>query len=193
MIITSLRILDLTSEKKEGMSEGWLLWELMRILGFEKNVKFDFVKGKSHFRELLNEAKETYIHIGAHGDVISGETGLLTPREAVITSEDLVGIWRRRRKKPTLIVLSACKTGHIDFVRTFLDLGVKNVIAPLNDTCWDDAAIFSTMLYKLLIGKEMSPWVSYRNAICGYRKTFGKLSGAWRFYENGELNQVECY
>lgn len=188
----NLRILDLTSENKEGMSEGWLLWELMRILGFEKNVKFDYVRGKRHFRELLNEAKETYIHIGAHGDVVSGETNLLTPRGAVITSEDLFGVWSRRRIKPRLLILSACKTGHIDLVRTFSDMGVKNVIAPLHDTYWEDAAVFSTMLYKLLIGEERSPWISYRNAICGYLEAFGSLSGAWRFYENGKHVQVKC-
>jgi len=63
LVEKSLLILDLTSERKEGMSEGWLLWELMRILGFRKNVKFNYVRGKRHFLELLDDATQTYIHI----------------------------------------------------------------------------------------------------------------------------------
>ena len=174
------------------MSEGCLLWELMKILGLEKNVTFDYVRGRRDFCEILNSAKETIIHIGAHGDVIAGETGLVTPRGALITLEDLDGIWSKRRRKPELVVLSACKAGHIDLVGALSDLGVKNVIAPLHDTYWDDAAVFSAMLYKLLIGEGKSPWIAYRNAICGYREAFGRISGAWRFYENGRYIQVEC-
>jgi len=40
----SLLILELTSENKEGKSEGWLLWELMRILELKKRVRFEKVR-----------------------------------------------------------------------------------------------------------------------------------------------------
>jgi len=192
MVKTKLSILDLTSEIKEEMSEGWLLWELMRILGYEKNINFEYVRGKRHFLQILNDVKGAYVHIGAHGKVESGTTGLITPRGATIKSEDLEGIWNVRKRKPRLVVLSACEAGHEDLVNAFTDLGVKYVIAPLHDTYWDDAAVFLTMFYKLLIGEEKTPWVSYRNAICGYQQTFKKLSGAWRFYENKNHIQVEC-
>jgi hypothetical protein len=192
MAKTKLSILDLTSESKEGMSEGWLLWELMRILGYEKNVDFEYIRGKMHFLQLLNDAKGEYVHIGAHGEVESGRTGLLTPRGVAIKPEDLEGTWKSRKRKPRLVVISACEAGHKDLVNAFTELGVKNVIAPLHDTDWEDAAVFLTMFYKLLISEKKTPWVSYRNAICGYRQAFRKLSGAWRFYKNKEHVQVEC-
>jgi len=192
MVKKTLRILDLTSEKKEGMSEGLLLYELMRILGYENNVELEYVKGKRHFLELLNEAKETYIHIGAHGDVKAGKTTLLTSRGAKITPSDLNDVWIKRKRKPQLIVLSVCHAGHIDLEKAFSKAGVRYVIAPLHETYWDDAAIFSGMFYKLLIGEEKTPWISYRNAKCGFEVTFKNLSGAWRFYKNGRHIQVEC-
>jgi len=192
MAKTKLSILDLTSETKEGMSEGWLLWELMRILGYEKNVSFEYVRGKRHFLHLVNDVKGDYVHIGAHGEVESGTTGLITPRGATIKPEDLEGIWKRRKRKPRLVVISACEAGHKDLVNAFTNLGVKNVIAPLHDTDWEDAAVFLTLFYTLLISEEHTPWVSYRNAICGYRQAFRKLSGAWRFYKNNNHVQVEC-
>ena len=40
----SLLILELTSENKEAKSEGWLLWELMRILELKKRVRFEKVR-----------------------------------------------------------------------------------------------------------------------------------------------------
>lgn len=191
MIDLILTILDLTSERKEKMSEGWLLWELMRILELEKKVKFDYVTGKKHFFELLNEVSTKYLHIGAHGDQDKGQTGLLTPRGAFITSDDIEEKWLCR-KKPELVVLSACKAGRVELINKISNLGVKYVIAPLNDTYWEDAAVFLTMFYKILLSDEKSPWISYRNAYCGYKEAFGKISGAWRFYNYGELVQVDC-
>ena len=184
-------ILELTSEIKEGRSEGGLLWELMRILGFEMHVRFERVKGKKHFFEVLEGTKERYIHIGAHGEFSSVETSLLTPRGARIYPEEIEGPWAKRRRKPLLAVLFACHTGHIDFIRAFSEAGCRYVIAPLHETDWDDAALFSSIFYKLLLGERKNPWFSYKKALLGCKAAFSRLSGAWRFYENVELSVLE--
>ncbi len=182
----SLLILELTSENKEGKSEGWLLWELMRILELKKHVRFEKASGKRAFFNLLNNARENYIHIGAHGIRHRGKTCLLTPREAKIFPEELEDLWINRRKRPELVVLSACYAGHIDLVKPFTEAGCRYVIAPLHETYWDDAALFSTIFYKSLLGEKKTPWISYKRAILGVKAAFSKLSGAWRFYENGK-------
>jgi len=93
-----LLILELTSESMEDKSEGWLLWELMRILGLKRKVRFEKVRGKRHFFELLQDAREDYIHIAAHGEYRSGRTRLLTPKGAEILPEELENLWVGRRK-----------------------------------------------------------------------------------------------
>ncbi|MDH5793935.1 MAG: hypothetical protein OEZ18_05180 [Candidatus Bathyarchaeota archaeon] len=50
------------------MSEGWLLWELMRILGYEKRTNLKIIGGSNRLLEELKNAEERFIHISAHGD-----------------------------------------------------------------------------------------------------------------------------
>ena len=187
----SLLILELTSETREDKSEGWLLWELMRILELKSYVRFEKVRGKSDFLNLLDSARENYIHIAAHGVRHRGRTSLLTPKEAKIFPEELKGLWATRRRKPELIVLSACYAGHADLIKPLSDAGCRYIIAPLNETYWDDAALFSTIFYKILLSEGKSPWISYKRAILGVKAAFSNLSGAWRFYKKGRPIFIE--
>jgi len=187
----SLLILELTPESVEDKSEGWLLWELMRILGLRKYVRFPKVKGKEDFLNLLDDASEDYIHIGAHGVRYRRRTSLLTPRKAQIFPEDLKGLWVTKRKKPELVVLSACYAGHSDLVKSFSEAGCRYIIAPLHETYWDDAALFSAIFYKILLGERKSPWISYKRAMRGVKAAFSDLSGAWRFYRYGKPVPIE--
>jgi len=192
MVAKSLNIFDLTSERKEKKSEGWLLWELMRILELDNRTSFEYVRGRRHFFEMLNSNRAQYLHIGAHGSRVGRNTGLQTALNATISTKEITEKWIKKQSIPSLLVMSACQSGHIDMVRTFSEMGVKYVVAPLNDTYWEDAAVFLTLFYKLLLSDGKSPWISYRNAICGYKEAFRKISGAWRFYNKGEHIQVEC-
>lgn len=87
-------------------------------------------------------------------------------------------------------MLSACETGHVDMVRAFSDAGCQYCIAPLHETSWEDAVVFSTLLYKLLIGERMSPWV-FKKTVFGISNALPRLSGAWSFYEWGEKVIIE--
>jgi len=184
-----LFILECISESKERMSEGRLLWELMRILGFEKRTKFRIITDKNSFFEELEEMGEPYLHISAHGDFDPTEgTWINIPSREKVYSNDLRDLWKNkaRSKIPKLVVLSACKTGHVDMVRAFSDAGCQYCIAPLSETLWEDTAVFITLFYKLLIGEGRSPWVSFKKTILGISNALPRLSGAWSFYEWGE-------
>jgi CHAT domain-containing protein len=186
---TKLLILECTSENKEKMSEGLLLWELMRILGYEKRTNLKIISGSNSLIEELENAEEHYIHISAHGNFHQTRgTYLKTPRKGKVYSSDLNGMWTNRKKSkiPNLIVLSACKAGHIDMVRTFSNAGCKYCLAPLHETFFEDAAVFLALFYKLLLGEESSPWIAFRNTVVGLSQSLPKLSGAWSFYERGE-------
>ena len=184
-----LLILECISETKEKMSEGWLLWELMRILGFEKRTEIRTIGGPNRLIEELENAEEQYLHISAHGERHKTRgTYLETPRKGKVYSGDLVDLWAEKKKSeiPRLVVLSACEAGHVDMVRAFSDAGCRHCIAPLHETFFEDAAVFLTIFYKLLIGEKKAPWIAFRNTIVGLSQSLPKLSGAWSFYNRGE-------
>jgi len=182
-----LLILECISEQKEGISEGRLLRELMRILGFEKRTRLISIKSKNRFLRELREMEEPYLHISAHGDFNPTKgTSIKLPFGRKIYSYDLHDLWANKaRKIPKLVILSACETGHVDMVRAFSDNGCRYCIAPLHKTSWEDSATFSTVFYKLLIGEGKSPWVSFKNTMSGISIIIPRLSGAWSFYEWG--------
>ena len=186
---TKLLILECTSKTKEKMSEGLLLWELMRILGYEKRTNLKIINGRNRLIEELGNAEEQYIHISAHGDFHQTRgTYLKTPRRGKVYSSDLSEIWESREKSefPNLVVLSACEAGHVDMVRAFSNAGCRYCLAPLHETFFEDAAVFLTLFYKLLIGEKSSPWIAFRNTTVVLSQSLPGLSGAWSFYEWGE-------
>jgi hypothetical protein len=189
-----LVILECTSESREKMSEGMLLRELMRILGFGNRTRLSSIKNKDSFLRKLEAIQEPYLHISAHGDFAPARgIRIDLPHKAKIYSSDLVGLWKNKARSriPRLVVLSACETGHVDMVSAFSDAGCQYCIAPLHETLWEDAAVFSTLLYKLLIGERMSPWVSFKKTTIGISNVLPRLSGAWSFYEWGEKVTID--
>lgn len=189
-----LLIIECTSKSKEGMSEGLLLKELMRILGFGKRTRFASIKSKNNFLDRLQKIEEPYLHISAHGDFDPAEgTSINVPHNGKVFPTDLTNLWQGKQtsRTPKLVVLSACETGHVDMVRAFSDAGCRYCIAPLHETYWEDAAVFSTMLYKLLIGEKKSPWVSFKNTLLAISGALPRLTGSWSFYEWGEKILLE--
>jgi len=184
-----LLILECTSENKEKMSEGRLLWELMRILGYGNRTNFKNVCGANRLTEGIRNAEERYIHISAHGNFHQTRgTYLRTPRKGKVYSTDLRDIWTGKRESeiPRLVVLSACEAGHVDMVRAFSNAGCRYCLAPLHETLFEDAAVFLALFYKLLIGERSSPWIAFKNTMVGLSQSLPRLSGAWSFYEWGE-------
>ena len=191
---TKLLIIECTSKSKEGMSEGLLLKELMFILGFGKKTRFLPINSKNSFLNRLRIIEEPYLHISAHGDFDTTEgTSINVPYKGKVFPKDLTNLWKEKppRRIPKLVVLSACETGHVDMIRAFSDAGCRYCIAPLHETYWEDAAVFSTMFYKLLIGEKKSPWISFKNTLLAISDALPRLTGSWSFYEWGEKVLIE--
>ena len=189
MVRVKLLVLECVSETKERVSEGQLLWELMRILGYEELTTLEVVTGPNRLIEKLENAKERYIHISAHGDFHQTRgTYLKTARKGRVYSSDLNELWAGKKKSeiPELVVLSACEAGHIDMVRAFSNAGCRYCLAPLHEPSFADAAVFLTLYYRLLIGEQNSSWIAFKNTVGGLSYSLPKLSGAWSFYEWGE-------
>ena len=185
---TDLLILECTLESKERMSEGWLLWELMRILRYKDRTSFVNPRGKKHFLKELENAGVRCLHVASHGRYsrLRG-TYLKTPRRGRVYSSELRDLWKGKgsRAVPELVVLSACKAGHVDMVRAFSEAGCRYCVAPLHEVLWEDAAVFLVMFYKLLLGENSTPWMAFKNAVVGLSTVLPKISGAWSFYEWG--------
>ena len=192
-----LLILELTSEKFEGKSEGKLLFELMRLLENGDRVDYRKTLGKEVFIRALNEADHEYIHVTTHGlNGVKG-TGLEIQRKKNgrfmrVRASDLEGLWGQRERIPKLVVLSACHAGHKDMIDTFASAGCESIIAPIRETDWGYAAAFSVLFYKALIDHDRSPWISFKNARLGMDTAFPKSPGRWRFYKKGMLCPVNC-
>ena len=166
-----------------------MMLELMRILGFAKQTRYMRIRGKADFLSAVDRAAEPYIHISAHGDFKPFKgTWIDLPRRGRLYPQDISELWQDRdvSSTPGLIVMSACETGHVDMVRAFSSVGCKHCIAPLHETYWEDAALFSTMFYKLLVGERNSPWISYKKTMAAVSFAVPRLTGAWSFYEWGE-------
>lgn len=136
-----------------------MLKELMRILGFEKRTRFKVIRSKRNLIGILGEMEKPYLHISAHGDFDHKKgTSIRISKRAKIYPYEVNDLWVDKRGSaiPKLVVLSACQMGHIDMLRAFSNAGCRFCVAPLNETSWEDAAAFSTIFYKLLIGEKLS-------------------------------------
>jgi hypothetical protein len=190
---TDLLILECTLESKEKMSEGWLLWELIRILRYRHRTSFINPRGKKHFLGELEKARGRYLHIASHGRYsrLKG-TYLVTPRRGKVYSSELRDLWKGKNggAVPDLVVLSACKAGHVDMVRAFSEAGCRYCVAPLHEVLWEDAAVFLVMFYKFLLGEDSTPWIAFKNTVVGLSTVLPRISGAWSFYEWGNKCMV---
>lgn len=184
-----LTILECISDTKEKLCEGSLMWELMRILGFEEKTTLKHIGGPKRLIKEIKNTQDQFLHISAHGNFSKTKgTYFKTLRKGRVYSTDLNDIWldKKRSEIPRLVILSACEAGHIDMIRSFSDAGCKFCVAPLHGPDFEDAAVFLTVFYKLLIGERRSPWIAYKNTIDGLSQSLPKLTGAWSFYEWGE-------
>ncbi|NLE06262.1 MAG: CHAT domain-containing protein [Crenarchaeota archaeon] len=206
-IQNGLTILDCTVKSREGCSEGEYLWQYLKILNRQRDVcNFDTlkcffthcrcsVKGKYNLQENLRSVPTSTIHISGHGNINkqTGETYLYVGNGA-LELKHLKGIWSDRDyiDKPLLIVLSACNAGHKDLIEAFSNEGCRYLIAPVFETDWHKAALFSSLLYTYLFLGEINgnPLKAHPlEVITAFRKAKGRLpelTGYWKLFEYGQ-------
>ena len=184
----SLLIVDCTA-KKEKRSEGKLVFELMRILDYDAEVRIEGpleIRKKSGFFDALDETEAYSVHISSHGNYDDKGSYFCLPFGGRVYASDLEGLWehRSRSKTPQLVALSACYAGRGDLIEAFSDAGCRYCIAPRKDPYWHNAALFWTKLYTVMFleKRKSSPWIAFRNT----RRALPVISRNWRFFEYGE-------
>ena len=129
------------------------------------------------------------IHISAHGnrDDETHET-YLWAGNSPFRLEHLKGIWSelKEEERPLLVVLSACSAGHLDLIKAFAEEGCRYCIAPVFETDWEKAALFSALFYTYLFYGEraepMRPVMAFRKA----KTRLPELTGWWKMFDYGK-------
>jgi len=188
---SGLLILDFTA-RKERRSEGKLVFELMRIVDYDEEVKIDGpfeIRRKSDFFDELAETDAYSIHISSHGGYDKNGSYIILPYGGKVYARDLEGLWGDRSKAeiPKLIALSACYAGRGDLIEAFSKAGCRYCIAPSKDPYWHNAALFWVEFYTVLYlrsnarRRRSSPWIAFRNT----RRALPEVSRIWSLFDNG--------
>ena len=152
----------------------------------KKEVEFEVQRlhGPRKFKEFLKYAYQYTIHISSHGDVDKNGRTYLALSRGRLYAENLVGIWEefRQSERPLLLVLSACCAGHKDLIQALSDDGCRYCIAPVFETNWEHAALFSTFFYTYLFLERMRPVTAFSKTV----RSLPELAGKWKMYDRGE-------
>lgn len=191
-----ISFLDCTIKSREKCSEVAFLEEYMQILNHQlraerkKEVDFDsqLIYGKRRLKEAFENAYYYTIHVSSHGEFDKKKrmTYLDTSRGRLYSGDLKLkpGLWSELedKYKPLLLVLSACGAGHKDLISAFAEAGCRYCVAPVLDTNWEHAALFSTFFYTYLFLKRNRPTVAFSNTI----DAMPELTGKWKIFDRGK-------
>jgi hypothetical protein len=192
----AILLVDCTSKLKERCSETEFLQKYFAIINhqlrFEKRKLVQVVHHRRYSpKSLKNSLKWTYpftMHISAHGSVSrKGET-FLKLRYGKLYAKDVEGLWEEfpQKERPLILILAACCAGHKDLIKAFSKNGCRYVIAPLNPTAWESAALFSIFFYTNLFIRRMRPVPAF----CRATRNIPDLDGGWKMFDFG--TEVSC-
>lgn len=211
LIQQGVTILDCTVMSQEKCSEGRYLYQLVRILNRQrrelkaKPVDLYFhqirstTKGLHSLDTYLKYALTQTIHISAHGgiDKDTGKT-ILVAGNSIFKQDYVNELWLEfsPEERPLLVVFSACSAGHKDLIEAFSKAGCRYCIAPVFETDWERAALFSALFYTyLFLGEPVHPRdgslpqlepygleVAFEKA----KKRLPKLTGWWKMFKDGD-------
>ena len=131
--------------------------------------------------------KSDHWHISAHG-----KFDLIEPHESVLKVADGKSLKLRHlpvvrpESQPVMVHLSACESGHNDFIErsedffgfptAFMQLGAINVIGTLWPTSDETSTLIGARFYELYAGEGQSPSIALKNAQIWLRnETAGSL------------------
>ena len=190
-IRSAVLFLDCTVRSKEKCSEAEYLEKYMEIINHQlradnrKEVEFEVrrVYGSWKLLENLKYADQYSIHISSHGDVAKNGRTYLDLSHGKLYAEDLESIWAdfKKSERPLLLILSACRAGHKDLIKALSRNGCRYCIAPVLDTNWEHAALFSTFFYTYLLLERMRPVTAFRRTV----RTLPEVTGRWKMFDRG--------
>jgi len=158
----------------EHKNEGKLIKEFLNIL--EVKSKYRRAKNKTSLLRILENAKQPFIHISAHG-----EQGAICTSHGKVTAEEILNLKETRKanglRKAKLVISSACQTGSSELSDAFLESLCRKYLAPKRDTYWIDTAFLSAFFYYAIFKKHYTLDGAIDSA---FRKWY--IRGVWLIY-----------
>ena len=160
--------------KKEGMKEGVILFELLKMEIPEK-AELKFIKGKNHFFDELNKNNFKTVHISCHGKYYDGNFCLQMPKGHIYPDQ----FYENDHLKGRYVVITGCSLGRKEFAEEFLErTEAESLIAPMNDIGFLDSAMWCVNFYYILLKKGYG----FGNAF-DYMKENFYIKGAMQMWE----------
>lgn len=177
-IIESNKLVDEVNKSREGK----ILTEILNLIGIPNDYRY--IRTKKEFDVMMkqfSESKMRYLHIACHGN--KNHLGLTLDR---ITFEEL-GCKYADILEGKRLFFSACSVGTEKLAdNTIGKAGCRSVIAPSEEICFDDAAIFWASFYHMIFNKvyyELDK-TSIRNS--EIEEVINKLCALYKF-------KLNCY
>lgn len=161
--------------KKEGMKEGIILFEFLRMEIPEK-VDLKFIESKNHFFDELNKNNFRIVHISCHGKYNDRNFCLQMPKGQIYPEE----FYENDHLKGRNVVITGCSLGRKNFAKAFLErTEAESLIAPMNNIEFLDSAMWAINFYYILLKKDYS----FGKAFDYMRENF-YVKGAMQMWEN---------
>ena len=165
--------------KSERKNEAAILDHFLRMVFFDRRdtVTIYPVTGKTQLINYLDKKRDLdeyqFIHFSAHGE--SEEDSLRLPRGHLFAKDLKPGCFEAKT-----VSFSSCAMGRKEFATQVINhTGAENMIAPLYDVYYADAALWFMNFYYLVLDSGYSPVSAFQRVNC---MLSDKVKGGFKFY-----------
>lgn len=145
--------------KRHDRDEGSILFEFLKMTNPNLIGKTHRIRNKSELLKYLADGKVMrefdFVHLSAHGAFnIYGEPIFLLPNGYLLPTEFPDSCFRSK-----VVTLSVCSLCRKEFIEPLMNLTkAEYVIGPQRDVLFDDAAMWFSYFYYLVIGHRYTVW-----------------------------------
>jgi hypothetical protein len=169
--------------KGERKSEAAILDHFLRMVFYDRRDRVTIyrVTGKTQLLNYLEKKRDLdeyqFIHFSAHGE--PEEDSLRLPRGHLLAGDLRLGCFEGKT-----VSFSSCAMGRKSFATQVIErTGASNMIAPLHDVFYADAALWFMNFYYLVLDSGYSPKSAFQR-VNGMLSD--KIKGGFRFYYGKE-------
>lgn len=166
--------------KRERKSEAAILDNFLRMVFYDRRDRATIyrVTGKGQLLRYLEGKRDLdgyqFVHVSAHGE--PDQVALRLPKGHLYAADLRPGCFAGKT-----VSFSSCAMGHKAFAdQVVAATGAENVIAPLHDVYYADAALWFMNFYFLVLDAGYTP----RNAFFRVNRMLSdKVKGGFQFYQ----------
>jgi hypothetical protein len=169
--------------KDQKKNEAVILDNFLKMVFFDQRDKVTIyrVTGKTQLLNYLDKKRDLdeyqFVHFSAHGEPDEGSLRL--PRGHLFAADLKSGCFEGKT-----VLFSCCAMGHMDFATQVIEqTGAENMIAPLHDVYFADAALWFVNFYYLVLDSGYSPLDAYQRV---NRMLSDKVKGGFKLYRGKE-------